>query len=240
MIVLFTDYGHRGPYLGHIYSVLGQIAPENQIITLMADAPRNNPRASAYLLASFTRDFPDETIFFSVVDPGVGSNEDIPVIVRLDNQWFVGPNNGIFDIITRWKDQSEFWHISWKPDNLSNTFHGRDLYAPVCGMLANNQNPPGTKFNWCEQNMWPDDLYEIIYIDHFGNVMTGIRIEQVKVSSKLNLKGQLIPYAKYFSDIKPGQLFWYGNSYGLIEIAVNQGNAADTLGLVIGDSIITL
>ena len=82
MIVIFTDYGLNGPYLGQIVSDLYQQTPGQPVVTLLADAPRYNPRASAYLLSAFTRDFPADTVFFSVIDPGVGSYVDKPIIMK--------------------------------------------------------------------------------------------------------------------------------------------------------------
>ena len=78
MIALFTDYGLHGPYLGQVQAVLHRLLPGEKIINLLADAPRNNPRASAYLLAAFSRACAAQpgTIFFAVVDPGVGSFQD--------------------------------------------------------------------------------------------------------------------------------------------------------------------
>jgi len=76
MIVLFTDYGLEGPYLGQVEAVLYKEAPDEKIINLLSDAPRQNPKACAYLLAALTKNFPEGTIFFCVVDPGVGSFED--------------------------------------------------------------------------------------------------------------------------------------------------------------------
>ena len=237
MIVIFTDYGLHGPYLGQIKSVLAQGASDQRIITLLADAPRFNPKACAYLLASFARDFPMGTVFFVVVDPGVGSDVDKPVIIHADGCWYVGPDNGLFDIIARNASNLKAWKISWRPQHLSNTFHGRDLYAPVCGKLADGQPPPGEEFNWTDRHHWEEDLNEIIYIDHFGNAMTGIGGGKLDTSLALGVAGHKLKNAGKFSDVEPGEAFWYENSYGLVEIAVNMGSAAQKLGISVGDEV---
>ncbi|MEX2353684.1 MAG: SAM-dependent chlorinase/fluorinase, partial [Gammaproteobacteria bacterium] len=116
MIVLFTDYGPAGPYTGQIKGVFFKHAPGARIADLIADAPRNNPKASAYLLAAFAEEFPIQTVFFTVVDPGVGGGADKPVIMKIDGRWFVGPDNGLFDIVARHGSEIESWQITWKPE----------------------------------------------------------------------------------------------------------------------------
>ena len=177
MIFLFSDYGLQGPYLGQVQTVLHQLSPQTKVINLQADAPRNNPKASAYLLASLVSALPEEAIF-SVVDPGVGNERDDPVVMRMDKRWYVGPDNGLFDLVARRACSIESWRITWQPDTLSNSFHGRDLYAPVCAMLANAEPVPGKLKQWRDKHDWPDDLNEIIYIVYFGNAMIGCSIER--------------------------------------------------------------
>ncbi len=238
MIVLFTDYGLQGPYLGQVQAVLHRILPAENVINLLADAPRNNPRASAYLLSAFSRAFAaePETIFFSVVDPGVGSFQDRPVVLKADGQWYLGPDNGLFDIVCRHSSEVECWHLDWRPETLSASFHGRDLYAPTAAMIR-NKDIPGTAIRWEDRHDWPDDLSEIVYVDHFGNCMTGIRSEIQSDIGVIKINGITIPFAGTFSSVPHGTAFWYGNSQGLIEIAVNGGNAAEQLNLEIGTEI---
>lgn len=237
MIVLFTDYGLTGPYLGEVEAVLFRYAPAQRVITLFADVPRQNPQAGAYLLAAYGRNFPKGTIFFCVVDPGVGSFRDKPVLIRLGDHRFVGPHNGLFDIVTRHSAGVECWEITWQAGSLSDTFHGRDLYAPVCAMLANQQPVPGRRINWRPRHDWPDDLEKIIYIDHFGNLISGIQAAGIDSSAVVHIGGQAINNAATFAAVKKGAAFWYANSSGLVEIAVNRGSAADVLSADIGTEV---
>ncbi len=238
MIFLFTDYGLQGPYIGQVETVLHQFVSNEKIIHLMPDAPRNKPKESAYLLASLVSRIPEGSILFCVVDPGVGSDEDKPVMLNLDGRWFVGADNGLFDIVARKVKEIEAFEITWKPESLSNSFHGRDLYAPVCAMIANNDEIPSIAFDWKDKHQWPDDLNEIIYIDHFGNCMTGIRATSLDKQLVLRIDHQDIINADTFSDVKEGKALWYENSNGMIEIAVNQGTAEDVLQLKIGSHIL--
>ena len=239
MIALFTDYGLQGPYLGQVGAVLHKLLPSEKVINLLADAPRNNPRASAYLLAAFSRALTAEaeTIFFSVIDPGVGSFQDPPVIIKADGQWYLGPDNGLFDIVCRHSSGVECWRLDWRPETLSASFHGRDLYAPAVAMIRKNEIP-GEIIPWKEPHGWPDDLNEIVYVDHFGNCMTGIRSEIQSDIGVIKINGITIPFADTFSSVPHGTAFWHGNSQGLIEIAVNGGNAAKQLNLEIGTELI--
>ena len=235
MIALFTDYGLKGPYLGQVEAALHRLLPDEKVINLLADAPRNSPRASAYLLAAFSRACAAQpgTIFFAVVDPGVGSFRDTPVVIKADGQWYVGPDNGLFDIVCRRSSGVQCCRIDWRPETLSASFHGRDLYAPATAMVRKNETP-GEAITWKDRHGWPDDLAEIVYIDHFGNCMTGIRAEMLDNANEIQVGGITIPFAHTFSSVPSGDAFWYRNSQGLIEIAVNGGSAAEQLKLEIG------
>ena len=238
MIALFTDYGLKGPYLGQVEAVLHRLLPDEKVINLTADAPRNNPRASAYLLAVFSRACAAQpgTIFFSVVDPGVGSFQDQPVVLKADEHWYVGPDNGLFDIVCRRSASVQCRRIDWRPETLSVSFHGRDLYAPAAAMIRNNETP-GEAITWKDRHGWPDDLEEVVYIDHFGNCMTGIRAEMLEDNRVIQVNGITIPHADTFSSVPHGKAFWYGNSQGLVEIAVNGESAAEHMNLEIGTEL---
>jgi S-adenosyl-L-methionine hydrolase (adenosine-forming) len=238
MIVLFTDFGLQGPYTGQMKAVLHQMAPGTPIVDLFADAPIGNVKASAYLLAAYSLWFPPGTIFLSVVDPGVGGTRPA-LIVKADRRWYVGPGNGLFELVRRRCEDALNWDIEWRPERLSASFHGRDLFAPVAAMLARGDPPPGRPRSDATDHRpdWPDDLAEIIYIDHFGNAMTGLRAATLTPDTRLVVDDRVFQRARTFSDLPPGTGFWYENSTGLAEIAVNQGRANVDLGLTIGTRI---
>ena|SRR5437899_1829182 len=100
MIVLFTDFGLEGPYTGQMKAVLHQMAPGIPTIDLFADAPAGNPKAAAYLLAAYAQWFAAGTTFLCIVDPGVGGPRP-PVILEADGCWYVGPGNGLFELVER-------------------------------------------------------------------------------------------------------------------------------------------
>lgn len=238
MIVVFTDYGLTGPYTGQLEVILRSRIPAESVIELCNDVPRQDPKSAAYLLAALKESLPQPTIWLCVVDPAVGTGRDTPVALNLDGCWFVGPDNGLFDMVGRRAVSRSCIDIAWRPEQLSNTFHGRDLYAPVAAELALGKRPVGETRNWQPCHDWPDDLNEIIYVDAFGNAMTGMRATRLNAESRLAINGIRLGYAATFGDVPEGQSFWYENSNGLVEIAVNQGSAIDQLGLEVGTSFI--
>ena len=100
MIVLYTDCGVAGPYQGQVKAVLHQEAPGVPVIDLFANAPAHDPKAAAYLLAAYTGEFPEQTGFLAVIDPGVGGIR-APGVLEADGRWFVGPDNGLFEVVAR-------------------------------------------------------------------------------------------------------------------------------------------
>jgi S-adenosylmethionine hydrolase len=238
MIVLFTDFGLAGPYTGQVNAVLQETAPGVPVIQLFADAPAGQPKPAAYLLAAYAAWFPAGTVLLCVVDPGVGSARR-GLIAEAAGRLYVGPDNGLFELALRHAGNSRCWDISWRPPTLSASFHGRDLFAPVAGRLARGEPPAALASPAVPRGYpdWPDDLAEIVYIDHYGNALTGLRGESLPPSARLAAGGHPIARAETFSSVPGGAVFWYVNSNGLVEIAVNAGRADRTLGLAVGSEI---
>jgi S-adenosylmethionine hydrolase len=235
MIALFTDFGLAGPYVGQMHAVLAQQAPGARVIDLFHDVPSHDIRSAAYLLPAYVRGFPPETVFVCVVDPGVGGARR-PVILRADHRWYVGPDNGLFHVLSRRATETECYEIHWRAAKLSASFHGRDLFAPVAAQLARGAWPESTPaLPTLPDGDWPDDLPHVLYIDRFGNAMTGLRAAQFTRASRLRIGKVTVGYARIYSEVMTGQGFWYENANGLVEIAVNQGRASDVFGFSVGD-----
>jgi S-adenosylmethionine hydrolase len=235
MIVLFTDFGGAGPYLGQMHAVLTRHAPEVPVIELFTDAPAFDARASAYLLAAYANEFAEGDVFVCVVDPGVGGPR-APLAVEADGRWYVGPDNGLLAVVARRAESAQAWEITWRPERLSATFHGRDLFAPVAAEIAQGRLQP-SKPRAVPVEDWPDDLAEIIYIDGYGNAVTGLRAKVLASENILRLGDRQIARAQTFSDVAPGTAFWYENANGLAEIAVNCRRADEALELTVGSEI---
>ena len=242
MIILFTDFGVEGPYVGQMKAVLQTHAPSIPVIDLMHDAPAFDAKASAYLLAALILEFPKDTIFLGVIDPQVGNPSRRPIVIKADDRYFVGPDNGLFNVIAMRANHLVAQEITWRPKRLSTSFHGRDLFAPVAAKLAKGEIPLGNKLILRDylRTGWPDDLNQVIYIDRFGNVITGVRAATLHSNNVIEIDNHIIQHANTFSDVPQGQGFWYKNSSGLLEIAVNRGRADQQFGIKLGDEFTLL
>jgi len=237
-IVLFTDFGSAGIYLGQVKAAIEREAPGIPVIDLFNDAPAFNIRAAAHLLASLVPEFPQGSVFVAVVDPGVGGTR-VPVALRADGYRFVGPDNGLLSVFAARAARIEVFRIAWKPGRLSSSFHGRDLFAPVAARIATDTLPRGwlAPLPGLAVDFGPAGLAEIIHVDRYGNAMTGLRAAGAPRGAMLTLKRRRLGRARTFASMRQGEAFWYANSQGLVEVAVNQGSAADSLRLRIGDRV---
>lgn len=237
MIFLFTDFGAAGIYVGQVKAALQGYAPKEPAIDLLHDAPAFNVKAGAHLLAALAARLPGDSVTVAVVDPGVGGPR-APVAVLTDGRWLVGPDNGLISVAAARARKCEAYSIGWRPKQLSASFHGRDLFAPVAGMLARgDRKRAALKKAALAVSFGPDDLAEVVYVDHYGNAMTGLRANGLPRTARLVVRGRRIVHARVFSDVPAGESFWYENSIGLAEIAANSDSAAARLGLQIGDAV---
>jgi len=238
-IVLATDYGVAGPYVGQLKSAICNIAPNALIIDLIHDLPAFNPKASAYLLASYLEHIPEDSIIVGVVDPGVGSNRE-PIILEGNGFTFIGPNNGMFSITARKLVDIKLSKIIVTDKYVSKTFHGRDIFAPVAAKIISNVETKLESFqtgNFIGAE-WPDNLFEIIYIDHYGNAVTGIKLDRTFDTNKVFIINDYkINYNEAFFCADGNECFWFCNSSNLLEIAAKQASAKNILKLSIGTKI---
>ena len=233
MIYLFTDFGYQGPYVGEVHAVLKRQLPQMPIIDLMHDAPAFNPKASSCLLAALAQRFQPGDVCLAVIDPGVGMLERRALFIEADGIGYCGPDNGLFSQITRRATQVSCHEIEWYPAELSNSFHGRDVFAPaVVDVILHAKLPKKSlPVDQLHGRDWPAESYSVIYFDQFGNVVTGIRGSSLTPDVLLQVKETTIQYGRTFAAVPEGQLFWYDNSMGLVEIAVNQGSAREKLAI---------
>ncbi len=141
MIVLFTDFGLEGPWIGQVEAVLHQQAPGVPVVNLFADLPPFDIRSAACLLPAYSSRFPSGTVFLCVVDPGVGG-ERPGVIVQAGDHWFVGPNEGLFALLARRAAQVKCWELP-AAGAASASFHARDVFAPAAARLARDNKVTG-------------------------------------------------------------------------------------------------
>ena len=238
MILLFTDYGATDIYVGQVKMVLAECAPGVPVIDLLHEAPPFNVRAGAHLLAALSTRLRAGDVVLAVVDPGVGGVRDA-IAVCTGSCWLVAPDNGLASVAAARADDANLFTIRWRPGVLSASFHGRDLFAPVAAMLACG-DPADARLETRAKlsvTLGPDDLAEIVYLDHFGNAITGLRARNLPPGARLAVAGRTIAHARVFSAAPAGEPFWYENSIGLAEIAGNRESAARRLGLAVGQQV---
>lgn len=237
MIILFTDFGTTDPYIGQMKAVLAQAAPNEKVIDLFHHVPNFDIRAAAYLLPAYINEFTEGSVFVCVVDPGVGGDRDA-VVVEADGRWFVGPDNGLFSILIRRAVTKRCWKPGGLSESISATFHGRDVFAPVAAQIASGEMLEKHEVSCCgSSDEWPDDYPCIVHIDHFGNLVTGYRYASLSEQVNVMVNVHIIKKAHTFSDVEEGEAFYYCNSNGLLEIAVNKGSAAFLFGARTGDKV---
>jgi S-adenosylmethionine hydrolase len=237
MIVLCTDFGLGGPYTGQVKAVLARLAPRVPVVDLFADLPAFSPQLAAYLLAAYVVRFEPGDVILAVVDPGVGSARRA-LIVEADGRWLTGPENGLFEPLLRRATAWRAWQIAVPEQGVAPTFHGRDVFAPAAARLALGERPPGPHVEPLRFAGWPDDLPAVVYLDHYGNAMTGLRAARLPADTVLAVAGRRVARQRIFADVPPGAAMWYENANGLAEIAVNGGSAAASFGLAPGSPVV--
>lgn len=237
-IMLFTDFGSDDLYVGQVKAVLERYAPGVTVIDLLHEAPMFDARASAHLLAALAAWVPRGTVVLGVVDPGVGGERDA-VVVRADGRWYVGPDNGLFSVLAGRAATRSAWRVVSAPPKVSASFHGRDLFAPLAAAVATDDFPNESvaATEGLRVTLPHDDLAEVIYVDHYGNAFTGLRAAGAPPTARLAIAGRTVDRARVFTEAAPGEMFWYENSLGLVEVAVNGGSAAAAAGIAVGEPV---
>jgi len=237
-LLLFTDFGASDLYLGQVELVLDRYAPGVRVVHLCNEAPAFDVRASAHLLAALVRYVPRGHVLIAVVDPGVGTERNA-VVLRADGRWLVGPDNGLLSIVAARAATRQVWRVVSFPAGLSASFHGRDLFASVAAAVATDDFPNDTvrETDGLAVRLADEDLARVIYLDHYGNAMTGLRAESADRALDLRVNDAVFRHARVFGEVPPEAAFWYENSLGLVEVAVSGASAVERLGLRVGDAV---
>jgi S-adenosyl-L-methionine hydrolase (adenosine-forming) len=203
------------------------------VIDALHDAPDFGIEPAAHLLFALSSQYPRGCVFLAVVDPGVGGKRDA-IAIEADGRSFVGPDNGLLSVVWQRAHRRKCHRIVWRPGRLSSSFHGRDLFAPLAAALAIKHVPRGWLAKSAPEIMLAGgDLSRVIYLDHYGNAVTGLR--EFNNSWRLRAGGRRLAYARTFEEAEGP--FWYENSMGLVEIAAPRGSAARLLRLRIGSPV---
>ena len=255
VISLITDFGLKDNFVGVIKAVILKINPSAGIIDICHEVKPQDITEAAFLLMSSYNYFPSGTVHLAVVDPGVGSGRK-KILVKTKNYFFIGPDNGILSLALKKETPLKIIQITnqryfLKP--VSNTFHGRDIFAPVCAYVSKdkyNIERFGRRIKSFKElelpkvNMTPNSLTgEIIYIDRFGNLISNIdkNILENFVKNKkfkIDIKGRTIDrLSSSYSEGSYLKLIALMDSFNYLEIALNCSSARDYLGVDKGAKI---
>jgi hypothetical protein len=247
LVVLLTDFGAKDYFVGVMKGVISRINPLTKVIDLTHDIQPQNVRQAAFVLWASRKLFPEDSIFVSVVDPGVGSERKV-ICGRIDGQIFLAPDNGLLDYVVAEANETEFYEVTNRKfflSTISSTFHGRDIFAPVSAHLSGgaNLNELGNRFNYRKVTLFykkiekGENVGEVVYQDRFGNIFTNFLWDDLLLSGKISVRINskvITRFVRSYSEAKGGIPACVQGSSGLVEIAVNLGDASKTLKSKIG------
>jgi S-adenosyl-L-methionine hydrolase (adenosine-forming) len=255
VITITTDFGHQGPFVGVIKGCMLARFPQARIVDLTHEIVVHWPAEAGFWLARAYGYFPAGTVHVAVVDPGVGTSRNI-IAVCAGGHYFVAPDNGLLaPVVSRTRDalivrvgSAELARIGVvRP---SATFHGRDIFAPVGAELAAGHcqlQELGQTVDTLVPSWVDDPTVEarsvtgvVITIDHFGNLITNIDatlIERFRLPL-VHAGNHSFPLLRTYGDTRPGEYLALVNSFGVLEIARAENNAAEGLGLSRGAPVV--
>lgn len=255
IITIMTDFGMRDGYVGVMKGIILGIAPGARIVDITHLVGPQNIHEAAVTFNRSAPYFPEGTIHICVVDPGVGTARR-PIAARIGAQRYVGPDNGIITLLLararREGRPVEIVHLAqpryWRSE-ISNVFHGRDIFAPVAAHLANGAMLADVGTPIDDPVLLPLALPErtsgglrgnITHIDHFGNVATNIRVEDIAGLGDVIVRAggaEVRGLSRTFGERAPGELIAFFSSHGELALAVVNGSAGQRLGAQVGDPV---
>ena len=253
-ITLTSDFGLKDPYVAEMKGVILRINPNATIVDITHQIGKFDVRAAAFALASAAPYFPDGTVHLAVADPRVGT-ERRAIVVQTKRGFFVGPDNGIL-VLAAQSQGIEHAYLLANPKfmmpRVSGTFHGRDIFAPAAAFLDKGIQPAefGSEV---KEPIAPEFAKvkfssglltgEVLDVDGFGNVITNINEKDLffgegkEFDVELAIAKLKIPFRKTYAQVKPKEPIILIGSHGFLEIALNQGSAAEKFNLKAGDKI---
>jgi S-adenosyl-L-methionine hydrolase (adenosine-forming) len=257
IITLLTDFGCADYFVGAMKGVILSRFSQAILVDITHNVPPHDIRAAAFTLYGAHRCFPPGTVHLAVVDPGVGSDRR-PIVIETSKYIFVGPDNGLFSIILERVQEARVRHLTnseYFLPNLSSTFHGRDLFAPVAAALAGGLSPETLgpivsdpiRFGVVQNELTTDGAIvgSIIHVDHFGNCVTSFESDQLPALSAgqrfcLSVKGiNIRKLRKHYAEVgvNASEPFLVAGSAGYLEISLQCSSAAKELKITVGEPL---
>jgi S-adenosylmethionine hydrolase len=259
LIALLTDFGNNDFYVPTLKGAIYAVDPDARVVDLTHEVPPFNIREAAFLMAESSREFPAGVVFVGIVDPGVGTARK-PIVIRTgDGSFFVGPDNGMLIEAAEIRKIVEVREISnqeyMRRGARSTTFHGRDMFGPVGAFLARGKSFAGVGprvESWVTLTRKPPDARkgrasgEVVHADAYGNLLTNLTDQEMKTAGFKKGARLMIsvgdnrfpaPYAGTYGDVAEGSRVVTVGSTGRVEIAINAGSLAESLGAGAGDPV---
>jgi len=248
VITITTDFGHKGPFAAVMKGVILDRFADAKIIDLAHDIPAQWPPEAGFWVRLAYPYFPCGSVHLAIVDPGVGTEREI-LIVEYDRHVFMAPDNGLLAQLLDKAEDALVYHLDHSRlaelniCNPSATFHGRDIFAPLAAEIASGRISPmhigKLTCDWTPG--WLDEADvsanritgAIVTIDAFGNLISNIDAKMIESISNplVHIGGHDVPLMQTYARAQPGELLALVNSFGVLEIAKAEGNAAEGLGL---------
>ena len=255
IITLTTDFGLKDPYVAEMKATILSISSDARIVDVTHDVAHFNIRMGAYVLASAAPYFPEGAVHVAVVDPGVGTRRR-PLLIQTRQSFFVGPDNGLLILAAEQqgiKCIREITNARLMLSQVSSTFHGRDVFAPAAAHLANDEAPAefgpeihdAAEPSFAKVTLREGILVgEVLHVDNFGNIITNISSKEVArirgagvVNVEMHNQKLKLKFYKAYGEAKPQEPLALIGSHNYLEIALNQGNAAEKFKVRLGDKI---
>ena len=253
VITITTDFGHKGPFVGVMKGVIASRFRDALVVDVTHDIPAHWPPEAGFWMSRSFPYFPVGTVHLGIVDPGVGTERDI-LLAELDGHLFIAPDNGL--IAPLLQNAAKIWRLNTERlagldlDPPSATFHGRDIFAPIAaeiaaGRLAADSLGSETR-DWTPGWLDEPDVTAgsvsgvIVTVDAFGNLISNIDEALLAdfSSPEVTLSGRTLALQQTYGRVQPGSYLALINSFGVLEIARAEGNAADGLGCERGAPVV--
>jgi len=248
-IALLSDFGTNDPFVGAMKGVLLSKAPGLSIIDITHQVPPQDIQTAAFYLMAAMPYMPKHTLFMTVVDPTVGTGRGI-IWARTENYQFIAPDNGLISWVEQKEKIKEARFISNSAlfmDNISSTFHGRDIMAPVAAAIAKGlpEKKIGPIFTEYRRFPFPQPSKagnritgQVIAIDHFGNVITNIKRAYLSARAVFNISDRMLKDLKLtYASVPEGEALALIGSFGFLEFSVRNGSFARSYGVKIGSPV---